>query len=612
MFFRPRPFDLPFFIFRAAGLIVLGMLLNGCSPKRPPVEILAILPVANLTGSAGLGWIASAGNAILADQLANAPRIDATTAAAIGDAYGVHASEFLHTYLVKHAANLELHAAVESATSHRTIDEYVESGPLSEGPLPLVDNLARRFFASARRWPAVNPGVLEDFAGALQQASPDARSHAIQGVLGAVPGFAPAAILQAQTLLALGDASGAARTATDALTHASNLDEVARARLEYLAVSDVANRRVQIEKLRAASQLMPAHGDLLRILGQLQFFDRDFSASAASFESAARIDPADPSAWNLLGYSRAFAGDLKGARAALESYSRLLSPGDPNALDSLGEASFFLGDFASAERDFIAAHERKPDAANGGELLKAAAARYFAGDLAGADGRFSRFAAYRKSHGDALLFVEQAQWDYICGRRDKAIDSLSGLGNVTDDARAYATVQLSIWKRASGDIPAAVRLASDAARSSHSHPIASLATIARVFAQPPAQVSLHTLPAALQTAIADNLFLSGRCDQAAPILRALLTAANPSSDGQVRTLLAACDVQAGQWDEARDLTRANPLPFKAGDVVLDWIAFPRWFEVKAAVLAHDGKAGRAAAQRRLFTEYRGPQNTQTH
>ena len=611
MSFRPRP-SLSFLIFRAAGPIVLGAFLTGCRPNRPPVEILAILPVANLSGSAGLDWISSAGNAILADQLANAPHVDAAAAAATGDAYGVHASEFLHTYLVKHAADLELHAAVESAASHRTIDEYVESGPASKGPLPLFDDLARRFFASARRWPAVSPGVLTDFAGALQQTSPDARSHAMQGVIGAAPGFAPAAILQAQTLLALGDVAGAARTATDALTHASDLDEVAHARLEYLAVSDVPDRRVQIEKLRAVSQLMPAHADLLRILGQLQFFARDFSVSAASFESAARIDPADPSAWNLLGYSRAFAGDLKGARAALESYSKLLSPGDPNALDSLGEASFFLGDFASAERNFIAAHERKPDAANGGELLKAAAARYFTGDLAGADGLFSRFAAYRKSHGDTLLFVEQAQWDYICGRHDKAMEALSTPGNVTDDARAYADAQLSTWKRASGDIPEAIRLASDAARSSHSQPITSAAMIARIFAQPPAQTSLHTLPAPFQAAIAGNLFLSGRYDQAVPILRTLLNAINPSSDGQVRTLLAACDVQTGQWDEARDLTRANPLPFKAGDTMLDWIAFPRWFAVKAAVLAHDGKPRAAASQRGLFSQYGGPQNTPTH
>ena len=144
---------------------------------------------------------------------------------------------------------------------------------------------------------------------------------------------------------------------------------------------------------------MPHDAALLRQLATQEMNARRFSEAARYYQAVLQEAPDDIEIWNLLGYAQAFAGDLDSARKSFERYGR-----DPahaaNALDSQGEASFLNGKFAEAEKYFLEAHAKSSALLGGGDLLKAAYARWLQGDLPGADKVFFQYwpsAASRKT-----------------------------------------------------------------------------------------------------------------------------------------------------------------------------------------------------------------------
>src|SRR5260370_42571482 len=102
------------------------------------------------------------------------------------------------------------------------------------------------------------------------------------------------------------------------------------------------------------------------------------------------IDPAKAVALNGLGYAEAEAGNLDAAKKALEDYARQPNQ-QTNALDSLGEVHFMNGRFAEAEKYFAQVTARDPSFLGGAARLKAAYARWFAGELPGADALMRRY-----------------------------------------------------------------------------------------------------------------------------------------------------------------------------------------------------------------------------
>ena len=117
---------------------------------------------------------------------------------------------------------------------------------------------------------------------------------------------------------------------------------------------------------------------------------------------------------------------MESAQKSFERYGR-----DPahkaNALDSQGEASFLNGRFAEAEKYFLEAHAKSSAMLGGGDLLKAAYARWLQGDLAGADQLFSRYLTFRNQQKDPLTVWRQAVWEYSTGRQAAAIARLSNV-----------------------------------------------------------------------------------------------------------------------------------------------------------------------------------------
>jgi len=311
------------------------------------------------------------------------------------------------------------------------------------------------------------------------------------------------------------------------------------------SATNVEDRERALEQL---TRLTPADSRWFRELADLRFAERRFPDAVRNYEVMTRLLPGEADIWNQLGYAYALAQDLPKARQALERYGAMLGRDDSNALDSLGEVSFYLGDFTAAEQYFLKAQSK--NAARGGEeFKKAAEARLMLGDLAGADALF-------KKSGAAVF--EQAQWEFLTGRRKSAMAGLEKLiPTLAGEQKSLALRQLSIWKVQTG---------------------AAKASTARLDAY--------------------DLLFTGRFRDAAPLLEAIYRETNPTTDGQIRTMLAWAYVETKRFAEARDLVRIYPIPLSSGNPLFASFVFPRFLELRGAVLADK-------RMHELFIKYKG-------
>jgi hypothetical protein len=153
----------------------------------------------------------------------------------------------------------------------------------------------------------------------------------------------------------------------------------------------------------------------------------------------------------------------------------------------------------------------------GGDLLKAAYARWLQGDLPKADELFGQYRAFRTQLKDPLMFWREAVWNYSTGRSEQAVKLLE---SASGPSAQIAEKQLAVW------------------RDPNSVP--------------------HD-PAAL---------------------RQLYDRTPPAADGLIRTLYAAALVQTGQKEQARALIDLWPLPEPAGEDLLRAFLYPKFLELK--------------------------------
>jgi len=330
---------------------------------------------------------------------------------------------------------------------------------------------------------------------------------------------------------------------------------------EYeLALSRAAaagNAEDRASALEQLTRLTPADVRWFRELADLRFSQRRFPDAVQNYQAMTRLARDEAEIWNQLGYAYALAQDLTKAREALEQYRRMLGSNDSNALDSLGEVSFYLGDFSAAERSFLEAAEKNAGR-RAEEFRKAAQARLMLGDLAGAD------ALAEKSRRGQADF-ERVQWEFLTGRRKSAMARLAKLiPTLAGNPKSFALSQLAIWKVQTG--------AGNATE-------AMLDAYALVFA--------------------------GRFREALPKLEALYRETNPTTDGQVRTLLAWAYVETKRIADARDLVEVYPIPLSSGNPLFASLMFPRFLEVRGAVLASEGRMAEAKRLHDLFVKYSG-------
>jgi tetratricopeptide (TPR) repeat protein len=421
--------------------------------------------------------------------------------------------------------------------------------------------------------------------------------HGLEAATAADPHFAMAYLVWARLLGAEGQREQIGKILQAA--RAANPDAIDTAEIDYVAASITGDVDGRVKALEALTRLTPANANWFRELAGLKLTQRRFQESAQNYEAATRLAPDDAELWNQLGYAYAFEQDLASANRALEHYEQMLAPANSNALDSLGEVNFFLGDFSEAGKYFLEAEE-KNGARRGEELTKAAESRLMVGDLAGADALFGKYLALTQPGQRQVAGFEQAQWEFLTGRRKSGMARLERLiPSLEGDQQALAYCQLSIWKLETGAAGEGAEVARKAEGLAKSLRTRTLSAICKVIAGGPGVASGSGI------ANAYALLFARKYAEAIRPLEAMYRGINPAADGQIRTLAAWAYVGAGRIADALPLVQTYPLPLSSGDPVFASLIFPRFLYLRGVVLENEGKRSKAKQNYELYLKYAG-------
>ena len=593
--FRSRASDIPF-----VSTLLLAVCLGSCARKNAAVpERLAVVPFENLSSSTNSDWLRRALGQAVASDLTSVPGVYARSVDSFNGAYAVQASRVLEGYFVESNGRLAIRATVLDLANRNAVQSLNVDGPVASGFIPLANQLAKEFNPAARPFSTRNEEAFHAYGEALGSSDRASALRLMQAAAKDDPRFALAYLDSANLLLSQGDRAGALAVIQTA--RREQLGAVDAAQLDYLAASardDIGGREKALETL---THLTPADAKIFIDLAGLETEERKFPDAARNYAAVSQLEPDEGQVWNQLGYARAFAGDLQGARSALEHYQELVPRNNANPPDSLGEVSFYLGDFRGAEKYFLEADQKNREEFAGAGLLKAAEARLLAGDVAAADALFQKYVAFIRIRERGRESYFQAQWDFLVGRRKAAMAGLEKLTpSLQADLRSVALSQLSIWKLETGDAAAAEQLADQAGAVAVSPVARNVAALCRTISTPPgAGVSGPRLAGAYA------LLFARRYSEALPLLETIYRETDPRRDGQIRTLLAWAYVETNRVADAAPLVATYPIPLSSGEPLFADLIFPRFLFVRGVVLEQQGKRAEAKAAYQLFLKYSG-------
>jgi tetratricopeptide (TPR) repeat protein len=603
------------FVWAALVIGFVSYSAEGCRRvEHRAVERVAILPFENLTGDPAWNWIAPAAQLILRTETSASLHVQPFRAVTINEAVQAGATRFVQGYATLDGGRLRLHSVEQDAGSHKNVADFDSAGDPAAGVLPLADSIAKRVGDRTRPFGTQNAASIRAWGEALVATDPAARTASFNRAIELDPDFGEAYLSLAETAIFTGDRPGAIATVERARSRQNLFSDYDRARMDLLSAEMSGNIEERRRALVALSRLTTTDSKVLAQLGEMDYAARRFDVSVDELRAALALEPNNANLLNMLGYSYALLGNLDGARDAFERYQRA-APDDPNPLDSMGEAYFFLGHFQEAEQSFLAAHD-KMLAKTGAELLKAAQARLFTGDVSGADVIFRRYADLRQSLHDPLLEVESARWRYIEGKHKEAISALGSFAATgVPDYAAYANAQLAIWYLVAGQPGPAQDRAAAAMQSAQMPPVRAAAAVSRFLTQPRPDASQWMIAAEQvfgpgnsplkTTAIAYGLLLSRQFAPASEVFRSMYQQTQPALDGQIRTLYAWTLIETSRKADAVPLVATYPMPFGAGEALFSTLTFPRFFYVRSAAMQAQGNDAEAAKALDTFRKFPG-------
>jgi tetratricopeptide (TPR) repeat protein len=561
------------------ALVLLAIVgVAACSKSKPPsTERLAILPFENLTAE---GETDKVGPALLASALVLAPDLDPIALDSVQQAYSLRANRFLQTYIVTRNTKLQLQAEIEDAATHKMLRTVQVEGDVAHGMGPLVAKLAKEISVAAQSQNRPSSQAYELLNRALRASSPADQDAAFQAALQADPHFGAAYTMWTRALLARGDQARATEIAAQG--ESAGVDDWSKATLAELQARAQHDNGAEISALQKLTAMTPSNGEQYLRLAELEFASRQFAASAAAYATAMRLDPDNGALENMVGYAEAYNGNLEQARQALKHYGQSVPEQRANAADSLGEVDFYSGDFSGAEAAFLSANE----------FLKAAQARLMTGDLAGANQIFARLSKSQP--------YEKAQWEFLTGRRKSALAHVQEeAAKAQGDRAALLWAQAAIWQLQTGDRTTPAVNARKAVTEAATPAGRSLGGLAEFLVQGKLQPSGSPLADALAAIFRKDF------QAALPALEQAYSKTSPTSDGQIRVLLAWGNLETGHFDRAKELVRFVPIPMASGDPMFTSLVFPRFFAVRSALLKRDGKQAEAQRDLQLFQQYSG-------
>ena len=131
------------------------------------MERLAIAPFENLSSDSKLDWAGRTIASALVYDLAPAGDLFAEPVDSVSGAFTSQASRLLEGYYSERNGQLTLTANLANLAKTKTLASFQLSGPVSEGLLPLVNQLAKRLSPSARPFGTGNLEAFRAYASAV-------------------------------------------------------------------------------------------------------------------------------------------------------------------------------------------------------------------------------------------------------------------------------------------------------------------------------------------------------------------------------------------------------------------------------------------------------------
>ena len=113
---------------------------------------LAVAPFENLSSDSKLNWAARAAPSTLAYDLAPSADLYAAAVDSISGAFREQAARMVEGYFCTRAGRLVLVATLEDLGNAKTAASFELDGAVADGPLPLLNELAKRLSPAARKF----------------------------------------------------------------------------------------------------------------------------------------------------------------------------------------------------------------------------------------------------------------------------------------------------------------------------------------------------------------------------------------------------------------------------------------------------------------------------
>jgi tetratricopeptide (TPR) repeat protein/TolB-like protein len=455
-------------------VVALGLALGGagCGEKAvgPPPRY-AVLRFENLSGDAALEWTGRAASEVLTRTLSGAldgPVLARTALARLSGVLGARpasvpgisterttaeaagATHLIAGYIVKSGTGVQINATDTDLVTGKVVRTFSVSG---ESPLKALTNLSTAFSPKAGKPQTTNAEALRLYCISREETA-DRALPDLEKAVSADPNFGDAWVALVESQELRGNRPGA--EAALAKARLQKLEPLDAAYLDFQASTLQGDPDAILVALKRVSDLSPGDTVLIRSLAELQTNKGQFAEAAASWKKLRKVIPNDQDALNQMGYSLAWSGDYAGAVAAMQDYARI-RPGEPNPFDSLADVHYMYRKYAEAARIYQENHAKFPDFLEGGELYKAAWAKFMAGDRKGADTVFAQYRKLReKAPGTPLV---SADWLFRTGRRKEGLAELRSRVEETEDNGEKLSLlnQLAVWELLEGDRVAAER-----------------------------------------------------------------------------------------------------------------------------------------------------------
>jgi len=449
--------------------ILLPLLAEfGCKKKATgPPPRYAVVRFENLSGDPALDWTGRAASEVLSVALAGAldgpvlstsaltrlgPTLGSRPAAAPGisteraAAQVAGATRLITGYIERATGGIRIVASERDLESGKTLGTFSAQ---NSAPLAALTGLAKEFSPAAKPYLTTNTSAFQDYLQAIEEPVESSQAD-LEEAVKLDPDFGPAWVAQVR-LTRLRTSPGAAASVI-AAAKTYKLDALSLAELDSETAAISGDETAKLAATRKVAALSPGDTVLLRTLAEAESAGGEFAAAASDWKKLSELLPNDPQILNSLGYARGWAGDYAGAMAALQQY-RALRPNDANPLDSTGELQYTNRKFGEAAASWLQAYAKDPNFERGGELYKAAWAKFQTGDRKGADALFEQFRAARAKASDAFLPLLAADWLYRTGHVPDAVASLRKTVNETQQAmlKSAGYTQLAIWDLMAGD-----------------------------------------------------------------------------------------------------------------------------------------------------------------